>query len=185
MVSNSLYEYSINPKIEGFYKFLYVFLKVIFVIDVILAVFSALFAFYFSNLVWIFFGVFVLSLVIIRFIQKSLFSSFDCAFVDGSIRLDRVFNNKRSRLLSFDCKNILSLGGVVGENYNKYVNDKSVKKINLTANTLSKKDFCIYLQINNKSYLIIMKYDEIFLSNIIRIIGGRIIEKSYKEILVK
>ncbi len=185
MANNSLYEYSVNPEIKGFYKFLYVFLKVISIIDVVLAIITSIYAFYFSNLAWLVCLLFIISVVVIYFIQKSLFSSYDLAFVDGSIRLDRVFNNRRKRLLKFDCKNILSIGGVNGDVYNKYINDKSVKKINLLGNTFYSKDFCVFIEVNGVSYLILIRYDEIFLSNIIRISGGKIIEKSYKDILVK
>ncbi len=184
-MASGLYEYSVSPNMNGKNKVLYIILNIFNAINIIIALVAFFLAFMFDNIFWILFAIFFIAIISVHIFSKTYFSSFDCLFVDGTIRLDRVFKNRRKRLLSFDCKNIRLIGGVTSNSYVNNLKNKQYKKISVNNKEFYAKDFYFIVDKNGISYIVTMRYNELFLSHVIRSINTRIIEKDYKELLVK
>lgn len=184
-MAGGLYEYSVSPNLSGKNRVINLLFKIFKVIDIIISIISFILAFFFDNVFWILFAIFIIALILIHIFSKSYFSAYDCIFVDGSIRIDRVYNNRRKRLISFDCKNIRFLSGVSLKSYQNNLKNKEFKKINLTNKELYDNDFYLIVSKNGVDYLITMRFNNIFLSHVLKNVNTRIIEKEYKELLVK
>ncbi len=184
-MAGGLYEYSVSPNLNGKNKVLYNILRVFNLINILIVTFSFVLAFLFDNIFWILFAIFLVAIILVNVFLKAYFSAYDCVFIDGSVRIDRVFNNKRKRLISFDCKNIRFIGGVALKSYENNLKNKEFKKINLTNRELFEKDFYFIVDKNSIPHLITMRYNENFLSHVLRSVNTRIVEKEYKDILVK
>ena len=185
MAANGLYEFSVAPDIQGKNKVLYVILKILNIINFSVCVLSIVIAYFLDFLFVFVLLIFAISFIVIGIIKKALYSSYDCAYVGGSVRLDKVYNNRRKRLISFDVKNIIAIGSIESPNYNKYLNDRNVKNIYATPKDFYEKDYFMLINLNSNNYLVTMRYNKLFLSYVLRNINTIIIEKEYKEILSK
>ena len=184
-MASGLYEYSVAPNLNGKNKVLYSILRVFNVINIIICGVSFFLAFFLDNTFWILFAIFLIAVILVNIFLKAYYSAYDCVFIDETVRIDRVFNNRRKRLISFECKNIRQIGGVSFKNYENHLKSKQYKKINLTNKEIFSNDFYFIVDKNNLSYIITFRFNEKFLSYILRSVNTRIVEKEYKDLLVK
>ena len=132
-MASGLYEYSVAPNLNGKNKVLYSILRVFNVINIIICGVSLFLAFFLDNTFWILFAIFLIAVILVNIFLKAYYSAYDCVFIDETVRIDRVFNNRRKRLISFECKNIRQIGGVSFKNYENHLKSKQYKKISDTA----------------------------------------------------
>ncbi|MBR3804524.1 MAG: hypothetical protein IKJ14_04205 [Clostridia bacterium] len=178
MNNNKYYEFNIQPTNEKRDLFFMGFFKIFKIISIILAVFFAVIAFFLWNFGWIVAGFFLLSAFIFNYLQGKFYSFYDLVFVDGDITVVKVINNKKRRVLKkFSVKSIVKIGFAGGEAYELNVNKKQVKKLYLTS-TVTDQDVCMIVE-DMQKYMIIMPFDDRFLSCIMRFTGSIKFEKEF------
>lgn len=179
-MNNKYFEYSVKPKNEKREKTIKNILLSIKFIFIILTVIFGYFAFMFSNLMWIIFAVLLTATLILNYFQHKFYCFYDLIFIDGDVSVTKVINNvKRRKLLAFSCKKIEKIGLLGGEAYNKYIKDKSVKKIYVTE-SLTKDDVCMVIGDFDKKMLL-FPYNEYFLIQVLKHAGANKIEKQFVD----
>ena len=178
----NLYEISVSPKNDKFQKTLYIIFTILkylnlTVIGVSLVLTVSLFTYFIVVAL-----IFVVSYLICLYFSSKFYNYYDYSFVGGSIRIIKVVNNKMRRLtIDFDAKNIISIGNVFGETYNKYYKDKSVKNLFASPNAFTEDDIVIYFNKSGKDYLLFLQYDEGFMTVITKYIGTKKLDKDFIE----
>ena len=97
--------------------------------------------------------------------------SYDYAFVSGELRIARVFNiNKRRLLTRFDCEDIIQIGDVDNPSYDRFASDPTVKVVLCTSNLEpAQGKFFMYILANNDGRkLYVLECREELLINILK-----------------
>ena len=179
-MNNKYFEYAIKPKNENREKTIKNILFALKISFIVLTVVFGYFAFMFSNLMWVLFGVFLTVSLVLNYFQHKFYCFYDLIFVDGDVSVTKVINNvKRRRLLKFSCKKIEKIGFLGGETFNKYIKDKSVKKYYVTE-SLDGGDVCILIDDVDKKMLL-FPYEEYFLVQVLKYAGPNKLEKQFIE----
>ena len=99
-----------------------------------------------SLCVWLYLTSFLLSRWKMR-----LNVSYDYVFVSGELRISRVINvNKRKLVTRFDCNEIIQVGDADNPSFERFRNDPSVKTVICTSNDTPMPDkFFMYIFIND------------------------------------
>ena len=111
--------------------------------------------------------------------------SYDYTFVTGSVRIAKVLNGvKRKPLIKFDYTNIVQIGRVGSETYEKYAGQKEYKKIFATPNNETneeeRKDFYyMAVSVDGEKKLVIIECTELFLVNILKFANKSVLEKDF------
>lgn len=179
-MNNKYFEYAIKPKNEKREKTIKDILFAIKIFFIVLTVVFGYFAFMFSNLMWLLFVVFLTVALVLNYFQHKFYCFYDIIFVDGDVSVTKVINNvKRRRLLKFSCKKIEKIGLFGGETFNRYIKDKTVKKVCVTE-TLSDGDVCILIDDTDKK-LLLFPYEEYFLVQVLKYAGANKLEKQFVD----
>lgn len=178
-MNNKYFEYGVSPKNEKREKSLMTIFMTFKIIFIVLTIIMGVFAFIFSNTFWIL-VIFLLTIVIVlSYFQSKFYNFYDFVFVDGRVSLSKIINNKRRKpLVSFECKSIEKIGFLDGETCNKYVNDKSVKKIYVN-NSLTVKDVCFLVNTTESKTLILFPFNEHFLVQVLKYSGNNKLDKDF------
>lgn len=108
--------------------------------------------------------------------------SYDYCFVSGELRISKVVNiNKRKLLTRFDCREILQIGDIDNEPYNRLSSDPATKRIVCTSNIepLEGKFFMYILINDNGKKLYILECKEDLLVQIMKFAPRNVLEKEY------
>ena len=179
-MNNNLYEFSKGPSNLIFHKVFYYLFTILKLISTCGIAFSLVLAFSIDNNWYIVALIFVLSLIITWLSTKYFYNYYDYTYVSGSVRIVKIVNNKYRRLVTdFDAKNIISFGKVFGSTYNKYADDKSVKKYYASPDAITENDICIYYYENGEKALLFMPKDDRFLYVLSRYTGNRKIDEDF------
>ncbi len=178
MNNNKYYEFNIQPKNEKSEKFLMNFFKAFKIVSFAITIVFSFIGFFFSNFGWVVAGFFLLfGLIFLRF-QHKFYNYYDLVFVDGEITVVKVRNNVSRRVLRrFSAKKITKIGFAGGETYSLYIKDKSVKKIIVTKD-VTDRDVCVFCGDLDR-FMVIMPFDDKFLSCIMRYTGSLKFEKNF------
>lgn len=178
MNNSRYYEFNIQPKNAKVEERVMNVLKIFKILTFILAGCLAFLAFMFFNFMWIFaFIVLILGFVLL-FFQYRFNNYYDLIFVDGQISIVKVINNVRRKALKrFSTKSINVIGFAGGETYERNIKNKQVKKYIIT-NVVTDKDVCILCGEEDK-FMIVIPYDDKFLSCIMRFVGSVKFEKGF------
>jgi hypothetical protein len=116
----------------------------------------------------------------IRF-KNSFCVQYDYTFVTGSIRIDKVINNrKRFPLYNFEYNQIGVLGRFASDTYFNLGANPDVNRQLLTSDTSAVDLFYLYVNVNNQQELLILQCSEQFIAHIVRFAGRSILEKDFK-----
>lgn len=179
---NNLYEISVAPKNPGQQKTFLLIFNILKYLNLAVIGVCLVIAFSIYNLFYIVALLFVLSYILCLRISRMFYNFYDYTFVDGSIRIIKVVNNKMRRLvIKFDAKDIISVGNLFGETYNKRIKDKTVKNLFASPNPLTENDIAIYLSSGGKEYLLMLEYDEFFIVNVLRSSGINKLDKDFAD----
>lgn len=108
--------------------------------------------------------------------------SYDYAFVSGELRIARVFNiNKRRLLTRFDCEDIIQIGDVDNPSYDRFASDPTVKVVLCTSNLEpAQGKFFMYILANNDGRkLYVLECREELLINILKFAKRGVLESDY------
>ena len=108
--------------------------------------------------------------------------SYDYCFVSGEMRISRVINiNKRKLVARFDCEDIIQLGDVDNPSYDRFTSDPTTKTVVCTSNdTPAKGKFFMYILANyNGKKLFVLECREEMLMNILKFAKRNKLESDY------
>ena len=134
----------------------------------------------------IFFGTSALSLfgcwfVLFRW-KNSTNVSYDYSFVSGELRISRVINiNKRKLLTRFESDSIIQIGDVDSTSYDRFKADPNVKKIICTSNDeAAEGKFFMYILVEQEGRkLYVLECREELLLNIMRFAKRTTLDRDY------
>lgn len=115
--------------------------------------------------------------------KRRLNISYDYVFVSGELRISKVFNvNKRKLLYRIDSEDILQLGDVDNSSYDRLANDPNVKRIICTSNVEpAEGKFLMYMHCagSDGRKLYILECREELLVQILRFVKRGTLESDY------
>lgn len=109
--------------------------------------------------------------------------SYDYTFVSGELRISRVFNvNKRKFMYEITSDEILQVGDVEGQNYERIVSDPNVKLLVCTPNEVPADDkFFMYLLVKagTQKQVYVLECREELLTHILKFVKRGTLEDGY------
>ena len=134
----------------------------------------------------IFFGASALSLFGCWFVlfkwKNSTNVSYDYSFVSGELRISKVINiNKRKLLTRFDTESIIQIGDADSTSYERFAADPNVKKVICTSNDEpAEEKFFMYILVENEGRkLYVLECREELLLNIMRFAKRTALDRDY------
>ncbi len=127
--------------------------------------------------IWMFATWFLLS----RF-KRNFNVSYDYCFVSGELRISKVFNvNKRKLVARIDAEDMIQLGDVENPSYERFSNDPTVKTVFCTSNNSAAegKFFMYILAEYNGRKLFVLECRETLLMHILRFVPRSKLESDY------
>lgn len=128
-------------------------------------------------------AVFFLGLWFLLFKLKARFNvSYDYIFVSGELRIAKVFNvNRRKIIARIDSENILQIGDIDNSSYERLRSDPSTKEVICTANNETSDDkFFMYILANvDGKKLYVLECREALLMNILKFTRRGTLESDY------
>ena len=176
-----LYEESAIPSNLKLQKTIYVIYTVFIWLTGIAAGLFFLFAFYLDISFLFMTACFVLSDLLFVFLRRKIYYCVDVIFVSGSTRIVRVIHyRKRKKIVSFEANEVVQVGKIGSESFQKLLSVPQLKKIYATPNKYLEEGF--YVQINQGSVtsLVLLECKEEYLQNLVLFTGRKVIEKDYK-----
>lgn len=116
------------------------------------------------------------------YLKKRLNVSYDYCFVSGELRISKVFNvNRRKLLTRFNVEEILQIGDVDNSSYERLKSDPSTKEVLCTSNfEPTEGKFFMYILVNdNGKKLYILECRELLLMNILKFAKRSTLESDY------
>ena len=128
MFEKNYFEVSIAPSNIEKQRVLYLTFKTIKIVNVIFFAVAFFIAFFFSNFFW-FITIMELGIILLsRFLQRKFYCFYDYTFINGSVRTNRVINNKKSvPFANFECSKIISAGNLNSGFFTKNKYNKEFK----------------------------------------------------------
>ena len=183
MYNNNFYEYSVGPKKYKSQKAFFVTFSVLKWIFIVISVLFAYCGLFLDNGFWILTAFSVASAVLFFFAQRAFYNYYDYIFIEDEVRIIKVLNNKRrKKVLAFGVKSLEKIGLVNGKTIDKYLSQKTYKKVYCTPNTLTEND--VYFIVNlDKKYILFLEYDEMFLTNILKVGGVKLCDEEFLNMI--
>ena len=175
-MESSIYEFSLQPKKPKLQKAFTIIFEVLSILQI---VFIFIFIYYFLFLEMALFC--LISMLIFMLLRNCFYNFYDYTYVDGDFRIFKLVNNKyRKKIAIFDKRNIISIGKVGGETFNKYYKDNATKrKFAKNRFNLKESDIVVLLRQADKNLLLILENDKEYTSYLIRSAGYAKIDKDF------
>lgn len=172
-----LYEESANPVNLKFQKVIFILYTVLIWIFGILDFIVILF----FTPDWISIIFLTLSGVAFWFLRRKIYYCVDLVFVTGQTRIIKVIHYKfRKKMMVFDYNEVIQVGKVGSESFEKLYVMPKLKKIYATPNKYISEGYYVYLAQDGVNQLVILECKEDYLINLVNFAGRKIIEKDYK-----
>lgn len=172
-----LYEESANPVNLKFQKVIFVIYTVLIWIFGILD-FVVIF---FFTADWLSIIFLTLSLVAFWILRRKIYYCVDLVFITGQTRIIKVVNYKfRRKMMVFDYVDVIQVGKIGSESFEKIYATPKLKKVYATPNKYISEGYYVYLAQEGVNYLVILECKEDYLINLVNFAGRKIIEKDYK-----
>ena len=152
-----------------------------------LGILAIIFGFYFIPLqawiVWAFVCAwFFLAYFLVRKWKMRFNVSYDYAFVSGELRIARVFNvNRRKVVARIDCEEMIQIGDIDNTSYDRLKSDPMTKSVICTSNDVaSEGKFFMYILANHDGKkLFVLECRETLLMNILKFVKRSVLEQDY------
>lgn len=108
--------------------------------------------------------------------------SYDYCFVSGELRISKVFNvNKRKLVARIECEDLIQVGDIDNSSYDRFRADPTVKQVICTPNdTPSSGKFFMYVLANyDGKKLFVLECRELLLMNIMKFAKRGVLESDY------
>ena len=135
---------------------------------------------------WIFWGMILAWLLtawyLLRMWKMRINVSYDYAFVSGELRISKVINiNKRKLVARIDCEEMIQFGDVDNPSFERFRNDPNVKTVLCTANDIASegKFFMYILAEYNGRKLFVLECRELLLMNMLKFAKRNKLESDY------
>ena len=176
---------SVHNSTKGAKK--YKILHAISIVFLTLGIIGLVLGFYFIPLeLWIIWGLFCAWFFVAWFLLRRwkmrVNVSYDYCFVSGELRISRVINvNKRKLVARFESEDIIQLGDVDNPSYDRFTSDPSTKTVICTSNDMpAKGKFFMYILANyNGKKLFVLECREELLMNILKFAKRNKLESDY------
>ena len=123
--------------------------------------------------------------IVFSIFKNKCYVDYDYTFISGSIRIAKVINQVRRRLvIKFDTVNIEKIGRCNSATYNRYSLISGIKKKVLTQNSIAGKDkgfYYIVANVEGEKYLLVLECTPLFISNILRYSYKYVIEEEFNK----
>lgn len=119
---------------------------------------------------------------VFRKIKMRFNVSYDYAFVSGELRIARVFNvNKRRLVVKMDCADMIQIGDVDNPSFERLSTDPNTKTVFCTSNVTAREDkfFMYILTQDNGRKLYVLECREDLLVNILKFVKRSVLESDY------
>ena len=121
--------------------------------------------------------------VLLWFLKRRINVSFDYLFVSGELRISKVFNvNKRKLVARIEAENVLKVGDVDSASYDRIKSDPSTKEVICTPNlTAGDGKFFMYVQAvdNGVKKLYVLECRETMLVNMMQFLRRDVLADDY------
>jgi hypothetical protein len=121
--------------------------------------------------------------VLLWFLKRRINVSFDYLFVSGELRISKVFNvNKRKLVARIESENVLKVGDVDSASYDRIKSDPSTKEVICTPNlTAGDGKFFMYVQAvdNGVKKLYVLECRETMLVNMMQFLRRDVLADDY------
>ncbi len=135
---------------------------------------------------WIFWGMILAWLLtawyLLRMWKMRINVSYDYAFVSGELRISKVINiNRRKLVARIDCEEMIQFGDVDNPSFERFRNDPNVKTVLCTANDIAPegKFFMYILAEYNGRKLFVLECRELLLMNMLKFAKRNKLESDY------
>jgi hypothetical protein len=139
-----------------------------------------------ARVVFGFIGIQGLSFMLVWFFLfkiKARFNvSYDYCFVSGELRISKVFNvNRRKLVARIDCEDMIQVGDMESSSYDRFYEDPTIKNVLCTANdTPAEGKFFMYvLAMSDGKKLFLLECRETMLINIMRFAKRSVLDGEY------
>ena len=174
-----LYEESANPSNLKTQKTMYVIYNVLMWFFIVLSV-IVLYLYFFVNMLP-FLILTVSSAILFGIFKTKFYYCVDCIFVSGQTRIVKVINyKKRKKLIVFDASEVVQVGKITSNSFERVLSTPNIKKIFATPNKYTENGFYVHLVQNGQPYLVILECKETYLQHLVAFTGRQVIEKDYK-----
>ena len=175
-----LYEESANPSNLKAQKAMYLIYSVFMWLSIFIGAIFFYLALFFNGFL-ILLALTVLSAVLFGVFRTKFFYCVDCIFVSGQTRIIKVVNyKKRKKIIIFDASEVVQVGKITSNSFERIWSTPNVKKIYGTPNKYAEEGFYVLVNQDGQQYLVILECKETYLSHLVSYTGRQVIEKDYK-----
>lgn len=176
-----LYEESANPSNLKFQKIIYIVYQIIIYFNIVLGLFFIISGFYISTPILVFGVMCFITVALFMFLKTKIYYCVDCIFVSGSTRIIKVVNYKRrKKLIVFEADEVVQIGRINSESFERVVSTPGIKKVFATPNKYLEEGFYVQVNQNGVNYVVLLECKEDYLKNLVLFTGRKVIEKDYK-----
>ena len=176
-----LYEESANPSNLKTQKIFYCLYTGFMWFMIVLAFFCFIFFTMVPQLFWFPLVFTIASAILSAVLRTKIYYCIDCIFVSGSTRIVKVVNfKKRKKVIVFEANEVMQVGKMTSDSYEKLATMTSIKKVYCTPNKYIDDGFYVHIIQNNQAYLLILECKETYLQHLVSFAGRQVIEKDYK-----
>jgi hypothetical protein len=125
---------------------------------------------------------FMLIWFILMKLKRRFNASYDYCFVSGELRISKVFNiNRRKLMVRIDCEDMIQVGDIDNPSYERFKSDPMTKEIICTPNVeATEGKFFMYVLANiNGKKLYVLECRENLLMNIMKFAKRSVLESDY------
>ena len=115
-------------------------------------------------------------------LKKRVNINFDYTFVSGELRISKVFNiNRRRLMVRIDCEDMIQIGDIDNPSYERFKSDPMTKEVICTPNTeATNGKFFMYVLTNiNGKTMYVLECRENLLMNIMKFAKRSVLESDY------
>lgn len=116
--------------------------------------------------------------------KDAFFLDFDYTFISGSLRISKVFNNKRRKnIANFNTTDIITLGKAKSQTYERLVKDPQNKLVIATANQEAgenKKLYYIHFNQSGSKKVMVLECTEFFMYTVLKHSNKAVLEQDFK-----
>lgn len=121
------------------------------------------------------------SAILFGIIKTKFYYCVDLTYVNGSTRIIKVQNyKKRKKLIMFESNEVVQVGKITSESFEKVSAIANIKVIYATPNKDLTEGFYVQVLQNGQQHLVILECKETYLQYLVAKTGKQVVEKDYK-----